>query len=194
MFDETEETFISESRDRSIQWARDLLAAGNFVILDTETTGLDSWDEIIQIAVIDPDGNPLLNELVNPIAKISPGAEAVHHISKAMLEGKPAITEISDRLVAAVEGKKIVAYNVQFDWRLLRQSFRAHAMDTHNALATSWDCAMEVYARYYGEWNSYRGSFRWQRLEGGNHTALGDCLATLALIKRMAESKLTVEK
>ena len=141
-----------------------------------------------------PEGNPLLNELVNPIAEINPGAEAVHGISKAMLEGKPAITEISERLVAAVEGKKIVAYNVQFDWRLLQQSFRAHASDAHNALATSWDCAMEAYARYYGEYNYRRGSFRWQRLTGGNHTALGDCLATLALIKRMAESKLTVEK
>jgi DNA polymerase-3 subunit epsilon len=47
-------------------------------------------------------------------------------------------------------------------------------------------CAMQRYAEWYGEWNDYFGSFRWQRLEGGDHSALGDCRATLELIRKMA--------
>ena len=47
-------------------------------------------------------------------------------------------------------------------------------------------CAMRQYAKYCGEWNSYYNNFKWQPLSGGDHSALGDCRATLELIKRMA--------
>jgi DNA polymerase-3 subunit epsilon len=46
---------------------------------------------------------------------------------------------------------------------------------------------MLQYAEWFGEWNSYHQSFRWQKLQGGDHSALGDCFATLELIKRMAD-------
>ena len=41
-------------------------------------------------------------------------------------------------------------------------------------------------AEWVGEWNDYRGSFRWQKLQGGDHSALGDCIATLETIRKMA--------
>ena len=58
---------ICECRKLSIEWARDLLEKRNFVILDTETTGLSAGhDEIVQIAVIDCDGTTLLDTYVKP--------------------------------------------------------------------------------------------------------------------------------
>jgi DNA polymerase-3 subunit epsilon len=45
---------------------------------------------------------------------------------------------------------------------------------------------MLQYARFIGEWNSYYNSYKWQKLDGGDHTALGDCLATLEVIRVMA--------
>jgi DNA polymerase-3 subunit epsilon len=47
-------------------------------------------------------------------------------------------------------------------------------------------CAMQWYAQYVGEWHDYWGNYRWQRLPGGDHSALGDARATLSLLKRMA--------
>jgi DNA polymerase-3 subunit epsilon len=47
---------------------------------------------------------------------------------------------------------------------------------------------MLKHAEWVGEWNDYHGSFRWQKLVGGDHSALGDCLATLETIRKMAES------
>jgi DNA polymerase-3 subunit epsilon len=32
----------------------------------------------------------------------------------------------------------------------------------------------------------WRGGFRWQKLPGGDHSAIGDARATLAVIRRMA--------
>ena len=46
----------SRDRNAAIQWARELLAKPNWVILDTETTGIDNMAEIIQIGVLDHTG------------------------------------------------------------------------------------------------------------------------------------------
>jgi hypothetical protein len=51
--------------------------------------------------------------------------------------------------------------------------------------APAWECAMRRYAAYVGE-PSKRGGYRSQKLSGGDHSALGDALATLRLIKEMA--------
>ncbi len=47
---------------------------------------------------------------------------------------------------------------------------------------------MQLYSDFVGEWNDYFGSNKWQKLPGGDHTALGDCLATLEVIKYIAQT------
>jgi hypothetical protein len=53
-----------------------------------------------------------------------------------------------------------------------------------------YECAMKRYAEFYGDWRGQQRGFRWQPLQGGNHRALGDCLATLEVIKKMATAEL----
>ncbi len=55
-----------------------------------------------------------------------------------------------------------------------------------------WECAMDAYAVFAGEPRGYRRGYKWQPLRGG-HRAVGDCLACLELIKRMAATKLSTE-
>jgi hypothetical protein len=45
---------------------------------------------------------------------------------------------------------------------------------------------MRAFAAYVSE-PAKRGGYRSQKLPGGNHSALGDALATLRLIEEMAE-------
>jgi DNA polymerase-3 subunit epsilon len=52
-----------------------------------------------------------------------------------------------------------------------------------------WECAMLQYAKFVGEWNPRYNQYKWQKLKGGNHSALGDCLATLTLLRKMASAK-----
>lgn len=46
---------------------------------------------------------------------------------------------------------------------------------------------MLQYSQFVGDWDRYRNAYRWQKLWGGDHTALGDCRATLARIAEMAK-------
>lgn len=183
--------FLTDARNTGIAQARAWLGMGDqVVILDTETTGLECA-EAIEIAIIDLDERVLLNQRVKPKGEITDGAYSVHQISAEMLAECPTWDQVYPRVSEVVKGKKVIAYNAEFDSRVLSYSGYLYELPE---LECKWDCAMEAYARYYGEWNAYFGSFKWQRLEGGDHSALGDCLATLELIKRVANADKSTEE
>lgn len=170
----------------SIEWAKSLLdQPDRYVILDTETTGLGTYDEVIQIGVIDPMGSVLLDRLIKPTRNthIPLGATLIHRITMPMLENMPRYNEIADMLESVVRGRTIVTYNAEFDRRLLTQSagFAGGFVPPG-----PWECAMLQYSQFVGNWDKYAQAYRWQKLWGGDHTALGDCRATLARIKDMA--------
>ena len=52
------------------------------VYLDTETTGLESFDEIIEIAIVNATGKVVYESFVRPQKPIPASATAVNHISK----------------------------------------------------------------------------------------------------------------
>lgn len=171
----------------SIDWAKSVLdQPDRYVILDTETTGVGTYDEVIQIGVIDPLGSVLLDRLIKPARNthISREATAIHRITMAMLDNMPLYSEISGMLKSVVQGRTIVTYNAEFDRRLLMQSagFAGGFVPPD-----PWECAMLQYSQFVGDWDRYRDAYRWQKLYGGDHTALGDCRATLARITEMAK-------
>jgi DNA polymerase-3 subunit epsilon len=175
-------------RRKSIEWARALLAApSQWIVLDTETTGLGLTDEVIQIAVVAPDGSALLDSLVRPASRgdIPAQSSAIHHITIEMLTGAPTFMKLTPRLEAAVAGKRIVAYNAEYDRRLLKQTA---LMSGGRAPQAQWECAMLAYSRFVGEWDSRKNDYRFQRLPSGDHSAAGDCRATLKLIELMAHA------
>lgn len=121
------------------------------VILDTETTGLNTTAEIIEIAVIAADtGKVIFSELLWPRGEIDPKAQAVHGISIDELVGKPRYHDIAPRLQGLLAGKTIIGWNVDFDIRLLKQTA------TQQRCATVWlnhaktIDAKQRYAEYVG--------------------------------------------
>ena len=86
-----------------------------YVVLDTETSGFNSEDEIIEIAIADLDGNTLLNSLVKPSCEVSSEAQNVHGISKDMLQDAPTFLELYPKIQEALQGKQICIYNKNFD-------------------------------------------------------------------------------
>jgi DNA polymerase-3 subunit epsilon len=169
-------------RELAAQWARDLLSR-DLIILDTETTGLGPTDQIIQLGIIDRDGTILLDTLTKPTCRISPDAYAIHGITEAMLADAPPFAEIAPRLTELLAGRRLAIYNADFDTRLLRQSAAAAGVVLP---ALSADCVMRAYSAWIGQWSRRRGSYRWQALQGGDHGAVGDARATLAVLRRMA--------
>ena len=177
-----------EDRDSAAEWARGLLA-GEFVILDTETTGLESTDEIVQIAVINQSGETLLDTYINPrnpdrlIEKRNGiSAHDINGISPYMLADAPTWPIVYERLVQVIAGKRIIIYNAQFDEGMIQNNCNQHGIQCD---VSGTECAMLMYAQWYGDYSDYWGDYRWQRLNGG-HTALSDCLECLKAIKDMA--------
>ena len=189
---------LVNARDEEITWSRDLLTRSDWVILDCETTGLDFGDEVISVAVIAPDGTELMNTLIMPANPIPPEATRINGITDEMVADVPTFPEIWAQLVEILEGRLVIAYNVDFDENMLagtRSRYRDQ-IEWHwdeDRLGSKWQCAMLAYAAFVGQWHDYYKSFTWQPLPKGNHQASGDCQATLELIKRMAASKLSTE-
>lgn len=88
------------------------------VVLDTETTGLNAYDdEILSISFTDIDGNVLFSSLLKPKRKRSwPGAQAVNGISPSMVKNAPTFDQVADKVSSFInDNTLIVGYNTQFD-------------------------------------------------------------------------------
>ena len=185
----------TSERQLAIREARRLLER-DLVVFDTETTGLDPTDEIVEIALLSVTGTVILDTLVKPRKPIPSSATAVHGIRNEDLTGAPRIEDVLPR----IQGSRshLASYNFAFDGRLVLQSLAG------TEYANDWfppaerrHCIMELYARYHGEWNDYHGSYTWQSLgsalsqcglefQGPPHRALTDARAAAALLRYMA--------
>jgi DNA polymerase-3 subunit epsilon len=180
----------SRDRDRmaSVEWARELLARSDFVILDSETTGLSSPVDFVEIAVVSPQGETLFDSLLKPSCRIEPAARAIHGHSAKSLSGGPRFFEVYADLLEVLYKRRVIVFNASYDRRVWDTT--VGRLGARGALAgglPGWECAMRQYARFVGERSKRGKGYRPQKLPGGDHTALGDALATLRLIERMAE-------
>lgn len=193
-----------EVRTSVSEWARRMLAS-DALILDTETTGLHDG-EIVQIAVISTRGEVLMNRLVKPVRPIPAGATAIHGITDADVANELGWGAVSLMLQTALKGKDLVVYNAVYDRKMMHQSAeKAGLPKTEWKEVCTWHCAMEQYAALHGDWNDWHQSYRWQKLtdacsqvgipapDAPAHSALGDCLRTLELLKKLAAWQPTPE-
>jgi DNA polymerase III epsilon subunit-like protein len=173
-----------EDRQEVIDWANRLLQGdfGNFVVLDTETTGLRN-PEIIEIAVVSKYGSSMINTLVKNRKEVEPGAYSVHGISQEELSEAPDFCDIYPRLKSILEQNLVVIYNSSFDVRALFNTCKSWGLPR---IKINNVCVMHKYAAYFGYWNSYYGNYSWQKLPNASHRAYGDAKATYELIKMMA--------
>jgi len=183
----------------------------NPLFLDTETTGLGEGSEICEIAIVDLAGQPLINTLVKTSRPIPEEATAIHGITNQMISNAPTFGELFPRLDDLLKGRCVLVYNASFDEEMIANTARhsGFALDVPNwwfrheigpgQYKSNWHCAMKLYATYYGEWNNYRGSYRWQALSRAAaqceiqlhqeiHRAHADAELTRRLVLHMASS------
>jgi DNA polymerase-3 subunit epsilon len=172
-------------REKAAFWARSLLERADWVILDTETTGMSPTDEIVQIAILSHEGAVLLDTLVHPSQPIPPSATSVHGISDNEVEDAPTFKEIFEKIRDIIRAKSVIIYNAVFDLRLIHQTLRRYRLPALFDDEDQVECAMLQYSAWVAEEWPY-GGYKWQKLVGGDHTALGDCQATYEIIKKMA--------
>ena len=184
----------SSSRLQAIQTAREVLKNAP-VYLDTETTGLGSTDEIVEISVVDTYGIVLVNTFVKPSRTIPAEAINIHGITDEMVQKAPAWPILWSQVRFFLVGKVVVAYNSDFDMRMMKQSHDRYRIPWKENLQP-FDL-LKLYAQYRGEWDSNRRSWKYFTLDSAgkasgislpnSHRSLADTLLARALLIYIAD-------
>lgn len=104
-----------------------------YSIIDIESNGAGFRKEcIIDIAIYKYDGHKIVDQfisLVNPESDITPFVQKLTNISPKMVKTAPKFHELAKRVVEITEGTTLVGHNIDFDYRMLRQSFQRLGYD-----------------------------------------------------------------
>lgn len=178
----------TSTRAGALAWVRALLL-DDFVVLDTETTGLGYGDEVIELGVIAPDGGEVLATLVRPRSgRVPPGASRVHGLTMADLADAPTFEDVYPELLRVVAGRRVIAWNAPFDERMVRQS--ATAWGRRERLR-GFECAMRAYALArglrHGRAKLERAAAETGVLQGAaqSHRSVDDARLTLQVLMRV---------
>jgi DNA polymerase-3 subunit epsilon len=132
------------------------------VILDTETTGLSTskGHRIIEIGCIEMINRRLTgreyHRFVNPERAIDEGAERVHGISLADLEGQPLFANIAEEFLEFIKGSELLIHNAEFDVGFLEYelTLMKHAQPAISDHATVLDTLNLARKMHPGQRNS----------------------------------------
>ena len=180
------------------------LAAGDTIVFDTETTGVDpELDEAVSIAVqsyATSQGTPVeYYTLIAPrfpdklLEKNADGTSAydIHGIHPDDLVGQPPFPVVHDMLWEIMRGKNWVCWNADFDVTLLDSLCIRHQLPLipRNRVV----CAMKLLSPLADKWDEGRGTYRWATLEEmvrmmklefpDAHDAAADAKATIQVMR-----------
>jgi len=132
------------------------------IFLDAESTGTGDYDEICEIAVIGPDGETIVDELVRPSRPIPQAATEVHGITDEDVEHAPTMRDLEPELeeVLLLDNPCCI-YNADFDTRILRQSATSGPLLDWPIHPSRVHCVMELMARWHGDWSDVHQSYTW---------------------------------
>ena len=185
------EAELQKDKEDASAWAASYLADPDTVYIDTETTGILSRNpdtEIVQIAITNWQGRPLLVSMIKPTMGIPEEVSNIHGITEETVAGCPTFTDIFPLIRQILRGKNVIVYNADFDWKLLATEVKRRGEAKLNS--ASVHCAMDQYARWVGEWSDKKSDYKWQKLPNLSgrvaHDAHVDCDSLHLLLQKMA--------
>lgn len=175
-----------------------LIMEENYIVIDTETTGLNAAeDELLQVSIIDNEGVVLFDSYIRPTQHTEwAEAERVNHITPEMVDNSPTIEEVMPEINNILKRyDKIVGYNVRFDADFLKHN-GAEFADNTNIVDS-----MKIFSLYFSADNKRCKlteaadyfCYDWSEHEEA-HNSLGDCYATLYVYKKLTTDTLTIER
>ena len=100
-----------------------------YIVLDTETTGLDPDDghKIIEIGCIEIINRKItdntFHKYINPLREIDIEASKVHGLTASNLSDKPLFNDIYDDFISYISDSPLIIHNAPFDVGFLKKEF-----------------------------------------------------------------------
>ncbi len=174
---------------------RRTIAAGRFIAVDVETTGLSTkrGDRIIEIGAVAVEGMNLCEEfhcLVNVKERIHWAAQQVHGITEEMLLGKPRAEEVMPEFRKFIADHALVAHNARFDMGFISNEFLRLGM----GLTNPCHCTLELSRRMYPRLRNHKLETVYRHLfgripgEAKRHRALDDARLVARMWMEMART------
>jgi DNA polymerase-3 subunit epsilon len=173
----------------------------NFVVFDTETTGLHAkgGDRIVSISAVRfkhgrIDLSDTFHEIINPNRNIPSKAAVIHGILPRMVDGKPTLEEILPYFIEYIGSSILVAHHAWLDMtflnremvRLYHVSFQNLVLDTaildqafRSTKGSSSSDTVKVNSSLPALAERYHVPIE------GHHSSLGDALTTAQIFQQM---------
>ena len=192
IFNNIKAYFVNINRHKTITTQESI-----FVVLDTETTGLDvnEGHRIVSIAATKIKNlkitNEILDELVNPECQISERSIEIHHITQDQVQNKPALKELDYKIYNFLEKTVLVGHNLNFDIKFIIKS-APYTTIAHRVKNIVTIDTIYLAAGIYPHFKSYELSFLCENLkiqteDQTRHSALGDSVITARLFLHLLE-------
>lgn len=162
----------------------------NYVVIDLETTGLDTtFDEIIEIGAIKYQENLEMDRfhtLVKPMNEIDSFISDLTGITNEMVSNAPSIKDVLPSFIDFLQDFIVVGHNVNFDINFIYDNLMLHYqkpftnefIDTlrlSRKLVNLENYRLKTILKYFKITNQ------------DEHRAIGDCLATNDLLNKLEE-------
>lgn len=180
-------------KNQCIEW---LGNPDKYIILDTETTGLEDTDEVVEICLIDTSGKILFESLIKPTQEIPNGAIRIHGITDKMVEAAPKWNEVWDEIKSIMIDKTLLIFNSGFDISMIMQTCQKYDIKTAQYNiddSIKAKCLMNIYSNYVesSRWIGLQAACHWEGVEiTQDHRAKGDCLMVLELIRKISVAEI----
>jgi DNA polymerase III epsilon subunit-like protein len=159
-----------------------------FVVIDTETTGIEDGYEVIEISIVDDNGEILLNSLVSPTINIESTAQEIHEIDSNDLLEAPTFRDLSEEIFTILRENIVVGYNTNYDLEAIANSARANGLDYSEELECI--CVMQYANQIFKRERSLKLTDLANALGiecSGAHRALNDAQLTRLVFQRLRE-------
>lgn len=151
----------------------------DYCVLDTETTGLGDYDEVIEIGILQVRNNEVVkkySQLIQPRRRISAFITNLTGITNAMVAGMPSIMDVKDTVLNFFGDDVILGHNVLFDIRFLNAGF---GIKLSNPYMDTRLFAKKVYPEL--SHHKLSDLTEYLSLTNNEHRALADCVSTKEL-------------
>lgn len=172
-----------------------VLSSRPVVVVDVETTGMSAakGERVIEVGAVrvrDGELEERFNSMIATSRPISPGAQAVHGITPAMLAGQPVAEDVFRDFAQFIDSDILVAHNAGFDMRFLKEEFAR----LDRRLVNSHYCTLKMSRLCYPDLGTHKlealGRHLFGELPGiRHHRALDDAeLAARVMLQIFADN------